>query len=108
MKRGRRGHRRLTRIVDDEALLRRTGRIAALQSALALGVVLLLVGTVAYLLDVHAQAQEISGQLSAVVARTDDVTDAPPGMAPAPRRRYGVPCLPCSTTPSPTKVPAGR
>jgi len=89
MKRGRRGHRRLTRIVDDEALLRRTGRIAALQSALALGVVLLLVGTVAYLLDVHAQAQEISGQLSAVVASADDVTDAPPGMALAIRAPSG-------------------
>jgi len=89
MKRGRRGHRRLTRIVDDEALLRRTGRIAALQSALALGVVLLLVGTVAYLLDVHAQAQEISGQLSAVIASTDDVTDAPPGMALAIREPSG-------------------
>jgi len=86
---GRRGHRRLTRIVDDEALLRRTGRIAALQSALALGVVLLLVGTVAYLLDVHAQAQEISGQLSAVIASTDDVTDAPPGMALAIREPSG-------------------
>ena len=89
MKRGRRGHRRLTRIVDDEALLRRTGRIAALQSALALGVVLLLVGTVAYLLDVHAQAQEISGHLSAVVASADDVTDAPPGMALAIRAPSG-------------------
>ncbi len=89
MKRGRRGHRRLTRIVDDEALLRRTGRIAALQSALALGVVLLLVGTVAYLLDVRAQAQEISGQLSAVVASADDVTDAPPGMALAIRAPSG-------------------
>jgi len=86
---GRRGHRRLTRIVDDEALLRRTGRLAALQSALALGVVLLLVGTVAYFLDVHAQAQEISGQLSAVIASTDDVTDAPPGMALAIREPSG-------------------
>jgi len=89
MKRGRRGHRRRTRIVDDEALLRRTGRVAALQSALALGVVLLLVGTVAYFLDVHAQAQEISGQLSAVIASTDDVTDAPPGMALAIREPSG-------------------
>ncbi len=86
---GRRGHRRLTRIVDDEALLRRTGRVAALQSALALGVVLLLAGTVAYFLDVHAQAQEISGQLSAVIASTDDVTDAPPGMALAIREPSG-------------------
>jgi len=86
---GRRGHRRLTRIVDDEALLRRTGRVAALQSALALGVVLLLVGTVAYFLDVRAQAQEISGQLSAVVASADDVTDAPPGMALAIRAPSG-------------------
>ncbi len=89
MKLGRRGHRRITRIVDDEALLRRTGRVAALQSALALGVVLLLVGTVAYFLDVHAQSQEISGQLSAVVASTDDVTDAPPGMALAIREPSG-------------------
>jgi len=69
--------------------LRRTGRVAALQSALALGVVLLLAGTVAYFLDVHAQAQEISGQLSAVIASTDDVTDAPPGMALAIREPSG-------------------
>ncbi len=89
MKLGRRGDRGLTRIVDDEALLRRTGRLAALQSAFALGVVLLLVGTVAYFFDLHAQTQEISGQLSAVVASTDDVTDAPPGMALAIRAPSG-------------------
>ena len=86
---GRLGRRRTTRIVDDEALLRRTGRVAALQSALALGVVLLLVGTVAYVLDVHAQAQDIAGQLSAVAARTDDVTDPPPGIALAIRAPSG-------------------
>ena len=89
MKRGGWGHRRSTRIVDDAALLRRTGRVAALQSALALGVVLLIVGAVAYFLDVHAQTQEISGQLSAVVASADDVTDAPPGMALAIRAPSG-------------------
>ena len=89
MKRRRRRHPRRTRIIDDEALLRRTGRVAALQSALALGIVLLIVGTVAYVLDVHAQNREISGQLSAVVASTDDVTDAPPGMALAIRAPSG-------------------
>lgn len=78
---GQRRHRRSIRVVDDEPLLRRTGRVAALQAALALGVVLLLVGSVAYFLDVHAQGQEIAGQLSTVAASTDDVTDPPPGMA---------------------------
>lgn len=84
-----RRRRRSIRVVDDEALLRRTGRVAALQAALALGVVLLLVGSVAYFLDVRAQGQEISGQLSTVAARTDDVTDPPPGMALALRAPSG-------------------
>ena len=85
----RRGETRTAHILDDQALLRRTGRIAALQAALALGVVLALVGAVAYFLDGQAQDREISSQLSAVVASADDVTDAPPGIALAIRAPSG-------------------
>src|SRR6478735_2095107 len=73
----------------DQVLLRRTGRVAALQAALALAVVLMLIGAVAFLFDIHVQNKEISGQLSAVVASADDVTDAPPGTALAIRAPSG-------------------
>lgn len=76
-------------LAADQVLLRRTGRVAALQVALALGVVLMLIGAVTFLFDIHVQNGEISGQLSGVVASADDVTDAPPGMALAIRTLSG-------------------
>ena len=61
-------------------MVRRAGRIAALQASLALAAVLLLVGAVVYVVDVRVQEQQISAQLSSVAPTADDATDPPPDM----------------------------
>ncbi|RZT19365.1 signal transduction histidine kinase [Mycobacterium sp. BK558] len=65
---------------SDLAVVRRAGRIAALQASLALTAVLLLVGAVIFLVDGQVQKQQIADQLTSVVGTADDVTDPPPGM----------------------------
>lgn len=65
---------------SDLAVVRRAGRIAALQASLALTAVLLLVGAVIFLVDAQVQKQQIADQLTSVVGTADDVTDPPPGM----------------------------
>ena len=75
--------------VNDRMLLRRTGRRAALQTAVTLSVFLAVVGLVAYVLNVHVQNGQINAQLSSVVASADDVVDPPPGMALAMRAANG-------------------
>jgi signal transduction histidine kinase len=64
----------------DLAVVRRAGRIAAIQASLALAVVLLVVGAVVFLVDVRVQNQQIADQLTSVAATADDATDPPPGM----------------------------
>jgi signal transduction histidine kinase len=64
----------------DLAVVRRAGRIAAIQASLALAAVLLVVGAVIFLVDVHVQNQQITDQLTSVASTADDVTDPPPGM----------------------------
>jgi signal transduction histidine kinase len=71
------------------SVLRRTARAAAWQCALALGMVLLLVGVVLYGLNAHIQDREIDAQLTQVAARVDDVDDPPPGMLIAIRDQNG-------------------
>lgn len=68
-------------IPTEAALLRRTARVAAVQAALALAAVLVLVGVVLYVADARIQSRQIDEQLSQVVASADDVKDPPPGMA---------------------------
>ena len=75
--------------VNDRMLLRRTGRCAALQTAVTLSVFLAVVGLVAYVLNVHVQNGQIDAQLSSVVASADDVVDPPPGVALAMRAANG-------------------
>ncbi len=65
---------------SDLAVVRRAGRIAALQASLALAAVLLVVGAVIFLVDVQVQKQQIAGQLTSVAGMADDATDPPPGM----------------------------
>ena len=65
---------------SDLAVVRRAGRIAALQASLALAVVLLVVGAVIFVVDLQVQKQQIAGQLTSVAATVDDATDPPPGM----------------------------
>lgn len=64
----------------DLAVVRRAGRIAALQASLALTAVLLLVGAVIFVVDAQVQKQQIADQLRSVVGTADDATDPPPGM----------------------------
>jgi two-component system, OmpR family, sensor kinase len=75
--------------VNDQMLLRRTGRRAAMQTAVTLSVFLAVVGLVAYVLNVHVQNGQINAQLSSVVASADDVVDPPPGGALAMRAANG-------------------
>ena len=65
---------------SDLAVVRGAGRIAALQAALALAVVLLVVGAAIFFVDAHVQDQQIADQLTSVASAADDVTDPPPGM----------------------------
>jgi hypothetical protein len=48
--------------------------------ASCLAAVLLVVGAVAYLVDMRVQEQQIRSQLSSVASAADDATDPPPGM----------------------------
>ncbi|WP_405163663.1 HAMP domain-containing histidine kinase [Nocardia sp. NBC_01499] len=68
-------------IPTERTVLRRTARAAAVQSALTLAAVLVLVGVVLYGADAHIQHRQIDDQLSQVAATVDDVDDPPPGMA---------------------------
>lgn len=65
---------------NDLVVVRRAGRVAALQASLALAAVLLVVGAVVYFVDVRVQEQQITAQLSSVARTADDATDPPPGM----------------------------
>ncbi|WP_123024440.1 sensor histidine kinase [Mycolicibacterium stellerae] len=65
---------------SDLAIVRRAGRIAALQASLALAAVLLVVGAVVFLVDVRMQNQQIASQLTSVASTADDAVDPPPGM----------------------------
>jgi len=64
----------------DFEVVRRAGRIAAVQASLALAAVLLVVGAVVYLVDVRVQDRQIADQLVSAAATADDVVDPPPGM----------------------------
>jgi signal transduction histidine kinase len=64
----------------DLRVVQRAGRIAALQASVALAAVLLVVGAVVFVVDVRMQNRQINGQLQAVAATADDVSDPPPGM----------------------------
>ncbi len=64
----------------DFSVVKRAGRIAALQASAALAVLLLLVGVVLAVVDVRAQTREITDRLTAVAETADDAGDPPPGM----------------------------
>ena len=63
----------------DTDVIRRAGRVAAIQAALALALVLLVVGAVVFVVDVQVQNQQITAQLNSVASTADDTTDPPPG-----------------------------
>jgi len=64
----------------DFSVVKRAGRIAALQASAALAVLLLVVGVVLAVVDVRTQTREITDRLTAVAENVDDAGDPPPGM----------------------------
>ena len=64
----------------DLAVVRRAGRIVAIQASVALALVLMLVGGVVAGSFVRAQSRQITDQLTTVANSADDVDDPPPGM----------------------------
>ncbi|MDH6279563.1 sensor histidine kinase [Prescottella agglutinans] len=76
-------------VIGDEQVLRRAGRVAALQAAVALAVVLVVVGLVVFVVDTRAQSRQIDATLRSVVEATEDVDDPPPGTALALRTPDG-------------------
>ena len=65
---------------SDLAVVRRAGRMVALQTSAALAAVLLLVGGVLAVVYVHAQSSQIADELTTVALSADDASDPPPGM----------------------------
>jgi len=82
-------HTELPTPPSDLTVVRRAGRIAAIQASLALAAVLLVVGADLFVVDVRVQDRQISGQLQGVAATADDATDPPPGMELALRDNTG-------------------
>lgn len=74
---------------SDLAVVRRAGRIVALQTSAALAAVLLLVGLVIAAAYVHSQGRQIDGELTTVAMTADDASDPPPGMELALRDETG-------------------
>ncbi|MGV1006496.1 MAG: sensor histidine kinase [Candidatus Nanopelagicales bacterium] len=64
----------------DLTVVRRAGRIVAIQASVALAAVLILVGAVVAFGFLRAQSRQITDQLTAVAMSADDVEDPPPGM----------------------------
>lgn len=65
---------------SDLTLVRRAGRIVALQASAALAAVLILVGVVVATSYARAQTNQITDELRTVAMTADDVGDPPPGM----------------------------
>ena len=65
----------------DLAVTRRAGRVVALQTSLALAVILALVGAIVSTVYIRAQNSQISAELQMVAMAADDANDPPPGMA---------------------------
>lgn len=73
----------------DLTVVRRAGRIVAIQASVALAAVLVLVGAVVAFGFLRAQSRQITDQLTAVAMSADDVEDPPPGMELAMRSARG-------------------
>ncbi len=74
---------------SDLTVVQRAARTAATQVSLALAAVLLVVGSVLFVVDVRVQNRQINSQLQAVAATADDVNDPPPGMELVLRDTHG-------------------
>jgi hypothetical protein len=65
---------------SDLSVVRRAGRIVAIQTSAALAAVLLLVGLVLAAVYVHTQSTQIADELTRLAISADDAGDPPPGM----------------------------
>lgn len=63
---------------SDLAVVRRAGRIAAIQASVALALVLLVVGGVVFMVYVRAQNRQIDAELRTLAMSADDAGDPPP------------------------------
>lgn len=66
--------------LSDLAVVKRAGRIAAIQASVALAVVLLVVGGVVFAVYVRTQNRQISEELQTLASTADDANDPPPDM----------------------------
>lgn len=73
----------------DLAVVRRAGRIAAIQASVALALVLLVVGGVVFMVYVRAQNRQIDSELRTLAMSADDAGDPPPDMELALRENDG-------------------
>ncbi|WP_431239772.1 hypothetical protein ACQ86B_09380 [Mycolicibacterium aichiense] len=73
----------------DLAVVRRAGRIAAIQASVALALVLLVVGGVVFTVYVRAQNRQIDAELRTLAMSADDAGDPPPDMELALRENNG-------------------
>lgn len=73
----------------DLAVVRRAGRIVAIQASVGLAALLLLVGAVVAGAFLRTQSTQITDQLNTVAQRADDTDDPPPGMELAMRDGRG-------------------
>jgi two-component system OmpR family sensor kinase len=74
---------------NDLAVVRRAGRIAAIQASAALALVLLVVGGVVFTVYVRAQNRQIDSELRTLAISADDANDPPPDMELALREKNG-------------------
>ncbi len=74
---------------SDLSVVRRAGRIVAIQTSAALAAVLVLVGLVLAAVYVHTQSAQIADELTQVAMSADDAGDPPPGVELALRDRAG-------------------
>ncbi|MGY4708297.1 sensor histidine kinase [Mycolicibacterium sp. CBM1] len=74
---------------SDLVLLKRAGRVAAIQASTALAVVLLVVGGVVFTVYVRAQNRQIDAELHTLAMTADDANDPPPDMELALRENDG-------------------
>lgn len=70
----------MTAATEDLAVVRRAGRIVAVQASAALAVVLVLVGAVVAGAYLRSQTRQIDAELTTVAMNADDVDDPPPGV----------------------------
>lgn len=74
---------------SDLAVVRRAGRMAAIQASAALALVLLVVGGVVFTVYVRAQNRQIDTELQTLAMSADDANDPPPEMELAMRDNSG-------------------